>query len=274
MKISGFPVFINFDMNNEKLKAFLEGLYYTYQRRELINPDPLYFLYDYKDVRDLEIVGLVASSLAYGRVAQIMKSVDKVLSCLTDSPHEFLITNKNFNIVPETFKHRFTTGEDINNLLANISNVIKEFGTLEKFFENCMSDSENIFAALDKFSEELSKNKKPGAFSLVTAPKDGSACKRLFLYLKWLVRHDDVDPGGWKVIKPSDLVVPTDTHMHNIAQRLGFTSRKNADLKTAIEITEGFKKICPEDPAKYDFVLTRFGIRAGLNVDELSELFE
>ena len=260
-------------MNNENLKSFLEGLYYVYQRKELINPDPLYFLYSYKDVRDLEIIGLIAASLAYGRVSQIMKSVEKVLSCLTDSPHEFLIANENFNIVPETFKHRFTTGEDINNLLANISKIIKEFGTLEKFFENCISDSENIFAALDKFSDALSKNKKPGAFSLVTAPKDGSACKRLFLYLKWLVRHDDVDPGGWKIIRPSDLIVPTDTHMHNIAQRLGFTNRKNADLKTAIEITEGFKKICPEDPAKYDFVLTRFGIRAGLDVDELSELF-
>lgn len=260
-------------MNNEKLKAFLEGLYYTYQRKELINPDPLYFLYKYNDVRDLEIVGLIASSLAYGRVAQIMKSVEKVLSYLTESPHEFLISNENFNIVPENFKHRFTTADDMNNLLFNISKILRENETLENFFENCMKTSnKNIFTALDKFSDRLSKNKKDGAFSLVTAPKDGSACKRIFLYLKWLVRHDDVDPGGWEVLRPSDLIVPTDTHMHNIAARLGFTKRKNADLKTAIEITEGFKKICPEDPAKYDFVLTRFGIRAGLNVDELSDL--
>ena len=263
----------NFGMNTEKLKFFLEGLYYVYQRRELINPDPLYFLYKYKDVRDLEIAGLIAASLAYGRVAQIMKSVEKVLSCLTDSPHEFLTANRNFEIVPENFKHRFTTGEDINILLANISEIIKNFGTLENFFEICMKNSnENIFAALDKFSDKLSQNKKDGAFSLVTAPKDGSACKRIFLYLKWLVRRDDVDPGGWKVIKPKDLTVPTDTHMHNIATKLGFTSRKSADLKTAVEITEGFRKICPEDPAKYDFVLTRFGIRAGLNVNELSDL--
>ncbi len=261
-------------MNKEKLKSFLDGLYYTYQRRELINPDPLYFLYSYKDVRDLEIVGLIASSLAYGRVAQIMKSVEKVLNCLTNEPHNFLINHKNFEIVPENFKHRFTTGNDINNLLANISDVIKNYDSLENFFSECVKNSSHdIFSALDKFSDRLSKNKKPGSFSMITAPKDGSACKRIFLYLKWLVRHDDVDPGGWKVIAPCDLIVPTDTHMHNIAGRLGFTKRKNADLKTAIEITEGFKKICPEDPAKYDFVLTRFGIRAGLNVDELSELF-
>ena len=261
-------------MDNEKLKSFLDGLYYIYQRRELINPDPLYFLYSYKNVKDLEIVGLVASSLAYGRVAQIMKSVEKVLACLTDEPHKFLAKNKKFEVVPENFKHRFTAGEDINNLLANISDVIKNYDSLENFFDECMRTSfHNIFLGLDKFSERLSMNKKPGSFSLVTAPKDGSACNRIFLWLKWLVRHDDVDPGGWKVIAPKDLIVPTDTHMHNISQKLGFTKRKNADLKTAVEITEGFKKICPEDPAKYDFVLTRFGIRAGLDVDELSELF-
>ncbi|MBQ6919918.1 MAG: TIGR02757 family protein [Synergistaceae bacterium] len=259
---------------NMKLNSFLEGLYYTYQRRELINPDPLHFLYDYDDVKDLEISGLVASSLAYGRVSQIMKSVDKVLSCLTDKPGEFLLHNKNFHVVPESFKHRFTTGHDVNILLKNAAEILREYGSLEEFLGKCLRDSAgNIFSALDEFSERLSRGRAAGSFSLVTAPKDGSACKRLFLFLKWLVRHDDVDPGGWKVLRPADLIVPTDTHMHNIAMKLGFTKRKNADLKCAVEITDGFREICPEDPAKYDFVLTRFGIRAGLDVNEITELF-
>ena len=258
---------------NTRLKAFLEGLYYTYQRRELINPDPLHFLYEYHDVRDLEIAGLLASSLAYGRVAQIMKSVEKVLRCLGDEPHKFLLNNERFDVVPENFKHRFTTGYDINILLKNISEILREYGTLEEYLGECLRISGgDIFQGLDEFSGRLSRNKKAEAFSLVTAPKDGSACKRLFLFLKWLVRRDDVDPGGWNVLKPCDLVVPTDTHMHNIGTKLGFTGRKSADLRTAIEITEGFREICPEDPAKYDFVLTRFGIRAGLNVNELSEM--
>ena len=261
--------------NNDKLKAFLEGLYYVYQRRELINPDPLHFLYDYEDVRDLEIVGLIASSLAYGRVSQIMKSVEKVLACLTNEPHKFLLENKKFDIVPANFKHRFTTSYDMNNLLRNISEILREYNSLEVFMSECLKSSNSeIFSALDKFSERLSRNKKDGSFSLVTSPSDGSACKRLFLFLKWLVRHDDVDPGGWEVLRPRDLIVPTDTHMHNIAMNLGFTRRKNADLKCAIEITEGFRAINPEDPAKYDFVLTRFGIRAGLNVDEISDLLD
>lgn len=254
---------------NIRLKAFLEGLYYVYQRRELINPDPLYFLYKYRDVRDIEIAGLVASSLAYGRVAQIMKSVDGVLSRLSDEPHEFLLKNDRFDIVPSDFKHRFTTADDVNILLSNVAEVLREYGTLEEFLGECMKVSDgDIFSGLDEFSGRLSRGRKEGSFPLITAPKDGSACKRLFLFLKWLVRNDEVDPGGWKVIRPCDLIVPTDTHMHNISLKLGLTHRKNADLRCAIEITESFRQICPEDPAKYDFVLTRFGIRSGLNIED------
>ena len=249
-------------MDKTKLKAFLEGMYYVYARREIINPDPLYFLYKYEDVRDREIVGLVASSLAYGRVAQIMKSVDRVLSCLGASPREFLLKNDNDVILPENFKHRFTTGADMNNLLRNISEVLKKYGSIEEFLRECLKESSgDILSGLDKFSDRLSCGKVEGSFSLVTAPRDGSACKRLFLYLRWMVRHDEVDPGGWEVMKPRDLIVPTDVHMHRIACELGLTSRKSADLRTAIEITDSFRAISWEDPAKYDFSLTRLGIR-------------
>ena len=249
-------------MNRTELKAFLEGLYYVYARREIINPDPLYFLYSYHDVRDIEVVGLIASSLAYGRVSQIMKSVERVLSYLGNEPHKFLTDNERFDVVPESFKHRFTTAYDMNNFLSNIASVIREYESIEGFMSECLRESDgNLFSCLDIFSERLMMNRKPESFSLITAPKDGSACKRLFLFLKWLIRHDDVDPGGWEVLRPCDLIVPTDTHMHRISRQLGLTKRKNADLKCAVEITNGFREICPEDPAKYDFVLTRFGIR-------------
>ncbi len=256
-------------LDEKNLKSFLEGLYYVYARRKLINPDPLYFLYDY-EIYNREIVGLIASSLAYGRVNQIMKSVKFILKYLTGDPKKFLLSNANFNIIPESFKHRFTAAYDINNLLKNISEVLKKYNSIENFMCECISiKNNNLLEALNIFSDELSKNKREKSFNLISAPRDNSACKRLFLYLKWLVRSDEVDPGGWKIIKPAQLIVPTDTHMYNIAKKLGFTSRKSADLKTALEITEGFKKICPDDPAKYDFVLTRFGIRAGLNFDSL-----
>ncbi|MCJ7774009.1 MAG: DUF2400 domain-containing protein, partial [Desulfobacterales bacterium] len=117
------------------------------------------------------------------------------------------------------------------------------------------------------FSNELNSFKiKPG--HLVAHPQKGSACKRMNLFLRWMVRQDAVDPGGWDDVSPSKLVIPLDTHMYRIGLRLGFTTRKQMDMHTAIEITKGFQKVIPDDPVKYDFSLTRFGIRNDMNFDE------
>ena len=249
-------------MDKTKLKAFLEGMYYVYARRELVYPDPLYFLYNYDDIRDREVVGLIASSLAYGRVAQIMKSVERVLSCLGARPREFLLKNGDNVILPEDFKHRFTTAGDMNNFLRNIAEVLKEYDNIEIFFGECLKDSDGeLLSGLDKFAERLSRGKTEGSFSLISAPKDGSACKRIFMYLRWLVRTDEVDPGGWDILKPGELIVPLDTHMYQISVKLGLTSRKSKELTTARQITSAFSELNSIDPVKYDFSLTRFGIR-------------
>ena len=100
---------------------------------------------------------------------------------------------------------------------------------------------------------------------LITPPEKGSACKRFNLFLRWMVRCDSVDPGGWKCIDKKDLLVPVDTHMFDIATRLGFTHRRYGDLKAALEITAGFARYCPEDPVKFDFSLTRLGIHPDLD---------
>jgi uncharacterized protein (TIGR02757 family) len=155
------------------------------------------------------------------------------------------------------------------NLLTRASEILRAFGSLETFMREC-ARGKSVLEALNHFSRRLSPD--GGGFSLLAAPENGSACKRLSLYLKWMVRHDEVDPGGWTVFSPGDLIVPTDTHMHNIALELGLTARKHADLKTALEITRGFAQISPEDPARYDFALTRFGIRGALSVSELIKL--
>ena len=249
-------------MDNVKLKAFLEGMYYVYARRELVYPDPLYFLYNYKDLRDKEVVGLITSSLAYGRVAQIMKSSERVLACLGSHPREYLLKHGDEDIVPASFKHRFTTSADMNNYLRNISGVLREYGSIEAFMgESLMASGGEMISGLDKFAARLSRNKLKGSFSLITSPKDGSACKRICMYLRWLVRQDEVDPGGWEVLKPSELLVPVDVHMHRISCELGITRRKTADQKTVQLITSFFSYLNPLDPLKYDFTLTRFGIR-------------
>ena len=105
--------------------------------------------------------------------------------------------------------------------------------------------------------------------SLLPDPDRGSACKRLHLFLKWMVRVDAVDPGGWTVLPPSALVVPVDTHMHRIGLALGLTERGQADIRTALEMTEAFSLVRPDDPVRYDFALTRFGIRPDLDMEAL-----
>lgn len=248
-------------------KRSFESLYGKYNHRRFVHPDPLEFLYDYKDVRDREIVALIASSLAYGRVRQILKSVSAVLLRMRPSPSVYLKRTPDNEIRKafRGFKHRFTTGDDISCLLIAMRSAIEEHGSLEKCFLSGIRDKDRtVLEALTSFERELSRR---SCLNLIPSPENKSACKRLNLFLRWMVRKDAVDPGGWKKVPASKLIVPLDTHMHRLARELGFTKRKQANLTTAMEITEAFRKIEPDDPVKYDFVLTRFGIH-----DEIKKL--
>lgn len=246
-------------------KEKLEALYSAYNRRCYVHPDPLEFLYGFPDPLDVEIVGILASSLAYGNVKQILRSVSLVLTKMGACPSAFLL-NSPFNGIAGTFsdfKHRFTTGEDLARLLWGLRLVIKRHGSLQKcFMSRLRHDDRTVIPALSAFVAELFPG---GCDFLIPTPGKGSACKRLNLFLRWMVRRDDVDPGGWDGVSPSKLLVPLDTHMHRIALRLGLTERRPADLQTAVEITEAFRKLSPQDPVRYDFVLTRFGIRKDLD---------
>lgn len=247
----------------EGLSSRLEAIYDRWNRREFVHPDPLEFLYDYPDVREREIVAFVASSLAYGRVKQILRSVSTVLERMGPSPRAFLLDTP-FESLRRTFgdfRHRFTSGDDLASMLAGLKGVIQRYGSLEGCFSSHMRARDpTILQALCAFVEELSLPLDGAANILLASPSGASACKKLNLFLRWMVRHDEVDPGGWEEISPSKLIVPLDTHMHKVGLRLGMTRRRQADMRTAFEITAGFRTVVPEDPVRYDFVLTRPGI--------------
>lgn len=261
-------------MITEKFRKKLESLYFRYNKREFVHPDPLEFLYLYKDISDREIVGLIASSLAYGRVAQILKNVSWVLSQMGKSPRLFVEKSNKESLqrIYLGFRHRFTTGDEVVNLIIGIKNAIEKYGSLHKTFSIGIQGY-NIRVPMCAFTQYILPDRNFN--SLLPKPEKDSACKRLNLYLRWMVRNDDVDPGGWEGIPLSMLVVPLDTHMHKISKRLGLTNRNQANLKTATEITEGFAQLCPDDPVKYDFALTRLGIRTDTDLEgfmkELSE---
>jgi uncharacterized protein (TIGR02757 family) len=247
-------------------KSTFKKLYERYNRREYVCPDPLQFLYDYGNPQDREIVGLIASSLAYGRVAQILKSVADVLERI-GSPADFLneATPRSLRRTFKGFKHRFTTGEELASLLLGARESVRRHGSLQScFMSGFREDDATVLPALCSFTEELASVRKLRRNSLLPAPAVGSACKRLNLYLRWMVRRDGVDPGGWDDVPASKLIVPLDVHMHRICLGLGFTRRRQANMRTAMEVTSAFRIIAPEDPVRYDFALTRLGIRDDL----------
>ena len=255
----------------KRLGAAFERIYAEYNRRELVHPDPLQFLYRYERVEDREIAALIASSLAYGRVTMILKSVSAVLGVMGPSPRVFVESGNaaGWRELFADFRHRFTDGEDVAALLDGVKRVIVSHGSLGSFIAAARRESGTVEGALDALIERLENGRKN---SLLCRPALGSACKRHFLMLRWLVRHDDVDPGGWNGLDSAELLIPLDTHMYSVCRALRFTRRNAADLKTAREITNVFAQLCPDDPVRYDFALTRFGIRPDMSEAELMKL--
>ena len=253
-----------------KIRDVLERLYVRYNHRRLVQPDPLQFLYRYSDPADVEIVGLLASALAYGRVQQIEKSLSRLFELMGDSPCTFV---REFDLSKRLqltdFKHRFTSGDDISDLLELLRYVYARFGSIEQFFlQGLDAEDANIVPALTKFCDSLCamhSQRHNGAQSsglkyLLASPARGSACKRLNLFLRWMVRDDGVDLGLWKSVETAKLIVPVDVHMGRLCKILGLYDRKTVNLSAAVEITESFVRIEPADPVKYDFALSRIGI--------------
>jgi len=253
-----------------QIRDCLKRLYVRYNRREFIDSDPLQFVYEYSSPADIEVVTLLAAELAYGRVQQIQKSLTDLLGRMGKSPYEFV---RDFGKVERKiladFKHRFTTGQDISDLLQILRNVLEQSGSIEKYFLlGYNKNDENILPALSKFCDSLQEKYitshngriSRGLRYLLASPTGGSVCKRLNLFLRWMVRDDDVDLGLWKSVDKAKLIVPVDVHMARLCRILGFHNRKTVSLSTALEITKSFSQIEPADPVKYDFALTRVGI--------------
>ncbi|MBN1786895.1 MAG: TIGR02757 family protein [Sedimentisphaerales bacterium] len=252
--------------HKKTLKNILEGLYQKYNHKKFIPPDPLQFVYHYKSKADMEIAAFLAAVFAYGAVEQIEKFLTALLTKMGPRPAEFI---KNFSATDKklfrNLKYRFNTSEDIISLLIILKKVLNRYGNLENLFlKGYNKTDENIIPAVNNFSHTLLKmhKAKPGRGLKFLLPdvKKGGTCKRLFLFLRWMVRQDKVDTGLWKGIDKSRLIVPVDVHMGRLSKIIGLHRRKTVNLKAAVEITAGFAQICPKDPVKYDFAMCRIGI--------------
>lgn len=252
-----------------KNKTFFENLYRKYNRRGLVSPDPLEFLHRWGNTADREIAALLGACFAYGNVKAIIKNLNLLFSRMP-SPHDYVLASTPARLKKDFagFKYRFTTQDELCRFLLSVRDILKKYGSLEKCFKSGLDkNDENVCRALAHFARCLRARGEVG--TLVPDPDKGSAMKRLNLFLRWMVRQDEVDPGGWRV-SPRLLIVPLDVHMHRCARALGLTQRNAADMKTALDITRSLAKFCPEDPVKYDFCITRFGIRPDMDEKTLT----
>lgn len=267
-------------------RDLLEGLYARHHHLENLHPDPLVFARRYRDPNDGELAGLIAAAFAYGRVEKIMEALERVFGVLGPSPRDRLLQLKPKDDALESlvgFKYRFHKKEDVALVFHLLRQVLERRGSLLRLFQSC-DDGACTGPALAGFAEEiLSGDARPLLRArtlpaghpvrfLLSSPARGGAAKRLCLFLRWMVRRDEIDPGFWHgSVDPARLIVPLDTHVARVARQLGFTRRSAADWRTALEVTSSLRSYDPADPVRFDFSLFRFGMeRAGRNISALS----
>ncbi len=259
-----------------QLKQLLDDLYRRYGRRDFLSTSALSVPYRYGHPEDREIAAFVTASLAYGNVKQIHHSAEAALEAMGPSPARFV---REFDPARDVarfrhFVHRFNSGFDLALLCYLLRQVIETHASLQAFFlKGYETAHEDIGPALISFVERaLLLDVSPfypsgtiparaGIRFFFPSPAQGSACKRLNLFLRWMVRRgDEIDFGIWTEVSPAKLIVPLDTHVARIVRRLGLTKIRQANWRMATEVTRRLRAFDPEDPVKYDFALCRLGI--------------
>jgi len=252
-----------------KLKRKLDYHYHYFDYSQ-ISPDPLEFPHRYEDKRDIEISAFVSSVFAYGNIKQIISVLEKIHSIMKPCPFEF-VSNYSYEKGIKIFnglKHRFYTDTDIASLFYCLKEVYNCYGSLNYLFLlYYFEKDDNLKNSTHFFSRSLTEisSKKNGLTNgikfMFPDPYKGSACKRMNLFLRWMIRKDELDFGMWPEMPPSKLVIPVDTHVAKICRSLKLTKKKNISWLMAEEITESLKKFDPVDPVKYDFAICHIGMR-------------
>lgn len=242
--------------------------HYRYFDFSKISPDPLEFPHRYKNWYDIEISAFISSLFAYGNIQQIMKTLEKVHRIMGKSPADFVLKydmKKDAKKFDDIY-HRFYSAEDVKNLFRILHTVYMNYGSLKYLFLLYHFPAEEYLkSSVSAFSRNLfhlaGEANSTGMKFMFPDPQKGSACKRMNLFLRWMIRKDELDFGLWEEISPSKLVIPVDTHVAQICRMIKLTRNKNVSWKMAEEITKQLKKFDPSDPVKYDFAICHIGMR-------------
>lgn len=271
---------------DKSLKLSFEAAFRDYHHERERKLDPISLVYPYTDPKDREVVAFLIALISYGNVRTIIQSGERLLTPLGSSPFDYLTSEERLNLWPD-FKHRFTKGKDLEIVAHWLRSILKREGSLECFFikaSNCperpMKEklarfvrgiwSEKLPSHLLKDFESRKRNLK----YLISDPDQGSACKRLNMFLRWVVRpNDGVDLGLWKQISPRELMLPIDTHLLQTLKRLRWVRNDNANWKAVEVATKKLREISCEDPIRYDFALCHLSMSGG-NIREIQKLYK
>lgn len=248
------------------LKNFLDAKVDQYNRPDFISHDPVLIPHLFRKQQDIEIAGLFAAVLAWGQRATIINKTKMLLKMMDNAPHDFLLHHKPADLEPiRLFRHRTFNDTDALYFIRFLSWYYRKHNSLETLFlvrdsdtvEQGLINFYNTFFSLQGYPARTCKH--------IATPARKSACKRMNMYLRWMVRKDDrgVDFGIWKKISPAQLVAPCDVHVERVARKLRLIRQKQMNWQAALELTANLRKLDAADPVKYDFALFGLGIEEG-----------
>lgn len=253
-------------MDFQALKELLDEQADHYNRLDFIENDPISIPHSYKKLQDIEISSFWTAILSWGQRKTIISKAKELFCYMDNSPYEFIKNHTKADLKPFiNFRHRTFNGIDAVRFIQFFRNFYAEHISFEDAFtifrhegetdtKQALNRFHQLFFTSDKASERTRKH--------VSAPERGSACKRLNMFLRWMVRNDDrgVDFGLWKRIRPADLFCPCDVHVASMARRLGLITRKQTDWKAVEELTNNLRLMDSQDPVRYDFALFGLGL--------------
>lgn len=260
---------------SDALKARLDDLYAAFDLEHVVS-DPIWIVRRFRHPADREVVAFCAAALAFGRVQSVLNSIEALVAVMGEHPAEYV---RRFE--PEVhgaalfpLVHRWTRGVDLVALLWLLRQMLERGGSLEGFFaEGADPHAESVEQALESFSTRAlaldlteaygTVPARPGVAYFFSRPSSGGACKRLNLFLRWMVRIDRVDLGLWSRVRPAQLIVPLDTHVIRVGQCLRLTTLTSPGWRMAAGITRSLRALDSRDPVKYDFSLCHLGMMSG-----------
>lgn len=253
-------------MNKTELKDFLDNKTTQYNNRSFIDSDPVQIPHLFTKKEDIEIAGFLAATISWGKRPMIIKNCLQMIDLLGNAPHEFVMNHTDNDLEKlSDFKHRTFNGIDFMFFIKSLKNIYINHGGLEQVFLKNISNN-SLQPAIHEFKKVFFEIPHPTRTTKhVSDPLKGSAAKRINMFLRWMVRQDQlgVDLGIWKNISSAYLSCPLDVHTGNVGRKLGLITRKQNDAKALLELDTSLRKLDKQDPVKYDFALFGLGVFEG-----------